>query len=54
MTRRETFQGGTREEAEVLADSRIKSDPGCRVIDSRATAGGWRLVLEYEDKPKPA
>jgi hypothetical protein len=54
VTRRQTFHGGTKEEAEALADRWIKSHPGGRIIDIRAAAGRWRLVLEYEDVPKPA
>lgn len=67
MIRRQSFDAPTREEAEALAESWIKSHPGCRVISSKAihastlqrgvpigVGGSWTLVLEYDDQPTPA
>ena len=67
MKRQQTFEAGTREEAEGLAAAFMKRHPGCRVIDRKAihsstmnpgtpisSGGDWTLVLEYDDEPKPA
>jgi hypothetical protein len=53
-SRGDCFEAATKQEAESLAESWIRSHPGCRVIESAATATGrWRLVFEYDDKPRP-
>lgn len=53
MIRRQDFTASTREQAASSAEDWRKRHPGCRMVEDRATATGWLLSFEYDDKPKP-
>lgn len=54
MTRQQSFEAPTRQGAHALAARWMASHPNHKVVEDQAKSRDcWRLVLEYDDRPRP-